>query len=160
MQNIVVGTDGSARAGVAVERALELARQGGAELHLVSAYKPLNTEAWASAAATTGGMVLDMRDLPDPGVPVREHVEGLAGRLADESGVKVTVHVRAGTAADVLLDVAAEVKADLLIVGNRGMSGARRMLGSVPNTISHHADCAVMIVPTATADVRESTPAS
>jgi nucleotide-binding universal stress UspA family protein len=153
MQNIVVGTDGSERAGEAVRRAVELAQRCGAQLHLVSAYKPLNTEAWASAAATTGGMVLDMRDLPDPGVAVREHVEGLAGRLAKESGLTVTPHVRAGAAADVLLDVAAAVEADLLVVGNRGMSGARRMLGSVPNTISHHADCAVMIVPTATSDV-------
>lgn len=153
MKNIVVGTDGSARAGEAVQRAVELAKQCGAQLHLVSAYKPLNSEAWASAAATTGGMVLDMRDLPDPGVPVREHVEGLAGRLEKDSGVQVTCHVRAGAAADVLLDVAVAVDADLLVVGNRGMSGARRVLGSVPNTISHHAECAVMIVPTATADV-------
>ena len=152
MQNIVVGTDGSARAGVAVERALELAGRCGATLHLVSAYRPLNTEAWASAA-TTGGMVLDMRDLPDPGVAVREHVGNLAERLTHESGVTVTAHVRAGAAADVLLDVAGDVEADLVVVGNRGMSGARRMLGSVPNTISHHAECAVMIVPTAAADV-------
>jgi nucleotide-binding universal stress UspA family protein len=153
MQNIVVGTDGSARAGEAVEQALDLARRCGAELHVVSAYRPLNTEAWASAAATTGGMVLDMRDLPDPGVAVRKHVEGLVGRLEQDSGVKVTPHVRAGAAADVLLDVAADVDADLLVIGNRGMSGARRVLGSVPNTISHHAECAVMIVPTAKADV-------
>jgi nucleotide-binding universal stress UspA family protein len=153
MQNIVVGTDGSARAGVAVDRALDLAKRCGATLHLVSAYKPLNSEAWASAAATTGGMVLDVRDLPDPGVAVREHVEALAGRLAEQSGVAVMPHARAGAAADVLLDVAADVGADLLVVGNRGMSGARRVLGSVPNSISHHAGCAVMIVPTASADV-------
>lgn len=153
MQNIVVGTDGSARAGEAVQRALELAERCGAELHLVSAYKPLNTEAWASAAATTGGMVLDMRDLPDPGDAVREHLAGLAARLANDSGITVHTHVRAGAAADVLLDVAADVQADLVVVGNRGMAGARRMLGSVPNTLSHHAECAVMIVPTS--DVRE-----
>ena len=148
MKNIVVGTDGSARAGEAVEKAVELAQQCGADLHLASAYKPLNTEAWAAAAASAGGMVLDVRELPDPGVAVQEQLDGLAKKLANRTGVTVHTHARAGAAADVLLDVAADVEADLLVVGNRGMSGARRMLGSVPNTISHHAECAVMIIPT------------
>ena len=153
MKNIVVGTDGSSRAGEAVEQAVALAQQCGAELHLASAYKPLSTEAWAAAAASAGGMVLDLRELPDPGVAVQEHLEGLAKKLMNRTGVMVHTHARAGAAADVLLDVATDVDADLLVVGNRGMSGARRMLGSVPNTISHHAECAVMIVPTS--DVRE-----
>jgi nucleotide-binding universal stress UspA family protein len=148
MKNIVVGTDGSERAAVAVDRAVELARSCGAELHLVSAYKPINTEAWAAAAASAGGIVLDLRELPDPGIAVQEHLDGLARKLQHRSGVTVHTHARPGGAADVLLDVATDVDADLLVVGNRGMSGARRMLGSVPNTISHHAECAVMIVPT------------
>ena len=149
MQTIVVGTDGSPRAGEAVLRAVDLAVRCGAELHVVSAYKPLNTEAWMSAAVSAGGMAVDLRDLPDPGDGVREHLDGLADRLAADHGLKVQVHARAGSASDVLLDVAEEVQADMLVVGNRGMSGARRMLGSVPNTISHHAPCAVLIVPTA-----------
>lgn len=148
MKTIVVGTDGSPRAGEAVLRAADLAARCGAELHVVSAYKPLNTEAWMSAAVSAGGMAVDLRDLPDPGEGVREHLDGLAERLAADHGIAVTPHVRAGSAADVLLDVAEQVDADVLVVGNRGMSGARRMLGSVPNTISHHAPCAVMIVPT------------
>jgi nucleotide-binding universal stress UspA family protein len=153
MRTIVVGTDGSARAGEAVRRAAELASRCGATLHLVCAYRPLQAEAWASAASSAGGVVLDLRDLPDPGDAVREHLDGLAGQMANDHGIEVSCHCRAGAAPDVLLDVASDVGADLVVVGNRGMSGARRMLGSVPNTISHHAECAVMIVPTS--DVRE-----
>ena len=149
MKTIVVGTDGSPRAGEAVRKAADLAATCGAELHVVSAYKPLNTEAWMSAAVSAGGVAVDLRDLPDPAEAVQENLDAMADRLASDCGITVTPHVRPGSAADVLLDVVEEVDADLLVVGNRGMSGARRMLGSVPNTISHHAPCAVMIVPTA-----------
>ena len=48
----------------------------------------------------------------------------------------------------VLLDVATAFHADVIVIGNRGMTGAKRVLGSVPNTLSHHAECAVLIVPT------------
>jgi nucleotide-binding universal stress UspA family protein len=44
--------------------------------------------------------------------------------------------------------VAEEVGADLVVVGNRGMKGARRVLGSVPNTIAHGATCSVLIADT------------
>ena len=60
----------------------------------------------------------------------------------------MTTHAREGDPADAILDVAEETKADLVIVGNKGMTGARRfLLGSVPNKISHHAPCSVLIVP-------------
>jgi len=52
------------------------------------------------------------------------------------------------TAADALLEVAEHQSADLIVVGNKGMHGARRVLGSIPNTIAHQAHCAVLIVPT------------
>ena len=53
-----------------------------------------------------------------------------------------------GDPADALMSVAADEEAEMIVVGNRGMSGARRMLGSVPNRVSHHARCGVLIVPT------------
>ena len=59
----------------------------------------------------------------------------------------------AGEAADALIGVAEETGADLIVVGNRGMSGARRfVLGSVPNTVSHHCPCILLIVDTTTAE--------
>jgi nucleotide-binding universal stress UspA family protein len=61
----------------------------------------------------------------------------------------VQTHASEGDPADAILDVAEEIKADLIVVGNKGMTGARRfLLGSVPNNVSHHAPCSVIIVKT------------
>jgi nucleotide-binding universal stress UspA family protein len=64
------------------------------------------------------------------------------------AGLDVHCHAVDGDPAEAILDVADEANADLILVGNRGMTGARRMLGSVPNKLSHHANCDVMIVAT------------
>lgn len=60
----------------------------------------------------------------------------------------MATHALIGSAAQALCDLAESVDADLLLVGNRGMHGGRRFLGSVPNTISHHAPCSVLIYET------------
>jgi len=64
----------------------------------------------------------------------------------------VTAHTHAGNkeAVDTIIDVAGQVDADLIVVGNKGMKGARRVLGSIPNAISHQAPCSVLIVDTTT----------
>jgi nucleotide-binding universal stress UspA family protein len=75
-------------------------------------------------------------------------LESAAGP-ARERGIEVSTHAREGDPADAIIDVAEETNADLVIVGNKGMTGARRfLLGSVPNKISHHAPCSVLIVRT------------
>ena len=72
-----------------------------------------------------------------------------AKAVAEEAGVKVQEHARQGDPADAILDVAEEQGANLIVVGNRGMTGAKRfLLGSVPNKVSHHAPCSVMIIRT------------
>jgi nucleotide-binding universal stress UspA family protein len=61
----------------------------------------------------------------------------------------VETYARQGDAADAILDVAEERRTDLIVIGNKGMTGAKRfLLGSVPNKISHHAPCSVLIVRT------------
>jgi nucleotide-binding universal stress UspA family protein len=65
-------------------------------------------------------------------------------------GVTAEAYARVGAAADVILDVARWKEADLIVMGNRSMQGARRLLGSVSNTVSHHAPCNVLLVPTVT----------
>ena len=62
--------------------------------------------------------------------------------------LKVETHARFGAQAEVLCDLAAHLEADLIVVGNRGMQGGRRFLGSVPNTVTHRAPCAVLVVKT------------
>ena len=63
------------------------------------------------------------------------------------AGVEVETFAREGDPADAILDVAEERNADLIVVGNKGMTGAKRfLLGSVPNKVSHHAPCCVLII--------------
>jgi nucleotide-binding universal stress UspA family protein len=60
----------------------------------------------------------------------------------------VDTHAKAGSPADAICEVATDVQADLIVVGNKGMSGARRILGSVPNSVAHQAPCSVLIADT------------
>ena len=148
---IVVGTDGSESAGIAVHRATELAKLTSASLHIVTAYRPVSLGSVAMAASA-GASTVDVehgnRGVTAQGELVCEHAASEARR----EGVKVELHVVPGEAADVLVGVATQVGADLVVVGSRGMSGARRfVLGSVPNKVSHHCPCSLLIVDTATA---------
>ena len=143
--SIVVGTDGSETATEAVRQAADLAERLGAHVHLVSAYEPV----------PEGRLRDERQQVPDDlqwMVNPREDVnatleEGKKGLEA--SGVEVETHAREGDPADAILDVAEEQGADLIVVGNKGMTGAKRfLLGSVPNKVSHHAPCSVMIIRT------------
>jgi nucleotide-binding universal stress UspA family protein len=72
-----------------------------------------------------------------------------AAEEADAAGVESEIYARQGDPADAILDVAEERGADLIVVGNKGMTGAKRfLLGSVPNKVSHHAPCSVLIIRT------------
>ena len=72
-----------------------------------------------------------------------------AVEIAREGGVDAQTFARQGDPADAILDVAEEQSADLIVVGNKGMTGAKRfLLGSVPNQVSHHAPCSVLIIRT------------
>lgn len=142
---LVVGTDGSETADRAVEAAAEIARSWGSELHVVTATRPPRSS--AASAATTGAPLVDTGAgsalLDDAAKRVgeealRKHADGLAAEA----------HAAQGNADDVLLSTAADVGADLIVVGSKGMRGARRYLGSVPNSVAHGAHCAVLVVKT------------
>ena len=144
-KSIVVGTDGSDTATEAVRQAVELAAAVGAKVELVSAYEPVPEARLRS----------ERRDAPEDvqwAINPQEDVEvTLAGaaEIAHGAGVEVEIFSRRGDPADAILDVAEESSADLIIVGNKGMTGAKRfLLGSVPNKVSHHAPCSVMIIRT------------
>ncbi len=142
---IVVGTDGSETATEAVRHATELARATGAKLDIVSAYAPVSQERLREEAGDVPG---DVAFAVGPREDVNVVLEAATAPAAD-AGVEVTPHPREGDPADALLDVAEEVGADLIVVGNKGMTGAKRfLLGSVPNKVSHHAPCGVYIVRT------------
>jgi len=145
-RSILVGTDGSQTAHTAVARAIEMAAGLGARLGIVSAYEPV------SDPRADGEQVIAPKDAQ---WAINPHEEVLA--LLDEAraeavgaGVaEVETFARQGDAADAIIDVAEEQGCDLIVVGNKGMTGAKRfLLGSVPNKVSHHAPCSVLIVRT------------
>jgi nucleotide-binding universal stress UspA family protein len=142
---IVVGTDGSETAAQAVREAVDMASALGAKLELVTAYAPVGEQ---RLRAERRDAPADVRWATNP----RQEVEASladAAEDAEAAGVGVTKHARQGDAADVIIEVAEERNADLVIVGNKGMTGAKRfLLGSVPNKVSHHAPCSVLIVRT------------
>ena len=143
--SIVVGTDGSETAGKAVLQATELARQVGASVSLVSAYEPVSDNRLREERRE---VPKDLEWMVNP----REDVEATlkeAAESVERAGVKVDTFAREGDAADAILDVAEETNADLIVVGNKGMTGTKRfLLGSVPNKVSHHAPCSVLIIRT------------
>jgi nucleotide-binding universal stress UspA family protein len=144
--SIVVGTDGSETAREAVKQAAQLAKAVGASVLLVSAYEPVSE---ARLRHERSDVPEDVSWMVNP----REDVQGVLDQEAEvvkAAGVDaVETFAREGDPADAILDVAEERGADLVVVGNKGMTGARRfLLGSVPNKVSHHAPCNVMIVRT------------
>jgi len=144
-KSIVVGTDGSETARQAVREAIALAGAVGASIELVSAFEPIPSQRLRREA----------REVPEDVqwmVNAREEVDATlreASEAVERAGVPVKAYAREGDAADAILDVAEERGADLIVVGNKGMTGARRfLLGSVPNRVSHHAPCSVLIIRT------------
>jgi nucleotide-binding universal stress UspA family protein len=144
--SILVGTDGSATAAAAVGEAIGLASKVGARLMIVSAYEPISElrlrEERQSAPADAQWMVNQREDVL--AVLEKSRELAIAGGVAE-----IETFARQGDAADAILDIAEEQGCDLIVVGNKGMTGAKRfLLGSVPNKISHHAPCSVLIVRT------------
>jgi nucleotide-binding universal stress UspA family protein len=143
--SIVVGTDGSETASEAVRQATELARLTGSRIHLVSAYEPVGE---ARLRIERQEVPADLQWMVNPRKDVEAALEEASEGIR-EAGVEVATYAVQGDPADAILDVAEEQGANLIVVGNRGMTGAKRfLLGSVPNKISHHAPCTVMIIRT------------
>lgn len=135
---IVVGVDGSATAQRAAQKARDLAERMQAPLHVVCAY---TKEGIAHVKSGTDEWVISAAD------PARQTAEAAAAELAD-SHVEVRSAAEHGKPSEALLAYAERVGAQMIVVGNRGMRGMTRMLGSVANSVSHSASCDVYIVNT------------
>jgi nucleotide-binding universal stress UspA family protein len=144
--SILVGTDGSDTATTAVRYAIDLARELGARLQIVSAYEPVADQRLRNERVEVPE---DLQWMMNPHENVMAMLEDVK-QDAEAAGVRqVETFARQGDAADAILDVAEEQRSDLIVVGNKGMTGAKRfLLGSVPNKVSHHAPCSVLIVRT------------
>jgi nucleotide-binding universal stress UspA family protein len=144
--SVLVGTDGSDTATTAIRYAIDLARQFGARLVIVSAYEPVSGQRLARGRTEVPE---DLQWMINPRAEVLTVLEA-AEQEAHAAGVtSVETFARQGDAADAVLDIAEEQRSDLIVMGNKGMTGAKRfLLGSVPNKVSHHAPCSVLIVRT------------
>jgi nucleotide-binding universal stress UspA family protein len=134
VEPIVVGTDGTENAHRAVDRAGAIASAFGATVHVVSAYSDDRTP--LVGAGRQGDRV-----------HAQQHVDRAQERLAKQ-GVESEAHLTNREAGRALVAIADEQRAQMIVVGNRGMTGAKRVLGSVPNHVAHHAHCDVVIVHT------------
>ena len=144
-KRIVVGTDGSETAAEAVRQAIDLAKLSGAQLGIVSAYQPVSGRRVKGEQAEAPA---DVQYEIGPREDVNLILDAAAADAKGE-GIEVTTHPVEADPADAILNVAEKTDADLIVVGNKGMTGARRyLLGSVPNNVSHHAPCSVIIVRT------------
>src|SRR5690348_7539566 len=141
---IVVGTDGSDTAKVAVQQAADLAKSHDAELHLVMSASGVSE---TRLREERQGAPDDVQHAINPGEDIEAQLKEVADSLGD--GLTVKTHAKQGDPSDAIIDVAEHNGADLIVVGNKGMTGAKRFfLGAVPNKVSHHAPCSVLIVRT------------
>jgi nucleotide-binding universal stress UspA family protein len=144
--SILVGTDGSDTAHTAVRRAIALAAGLGAQLQIVSAYEPVSDHRPRGEEVPAPA---DVQWMMNPHGEVLALLEEMQTEARAGGVAEVQTFARQGDAADAIIDVAEEQGSDLIVVGNKGMTGAKRfLLGSVPNKVSHHAPCSVLIVRT------------
>lgn len=139
LSTVAVGTDGSSTAAVAVEAAVELARRFDAKLVLLSAFHGGDSRPRAASGSE------ELQWAYDNDARVREMLTRTEAQLRDQK-VECTSMAEEGDPAEVLIRLAEDCGADLLVIGNRGMH--RRVLGSVPNTVTHKAPCSVYVVKT------------
>ena len=139
---VAVGTDGSGTASKAVEFAIDLAARYEAKIVFISAYMPVSeARLKREARDTPEELQWTINPAEDVDATLRECEE-----RAEERGVRWASEARQGDAAKVLVELAASNGADVLVIGNKGME--RKVLGSVPNSVSHNAPCSVLIVKT------------
>ena len=134
---VVVGADDSPTAAEAVRKAIALVKMTAGQLHIVTAYKP---QRFSSSDAEVDKYLKSLGS-----DALAESLLGELMAIARAAGVRAEAHALTRAPADAICEIAAEVSADLIVVGNKGMQGMRRVLGSVPNSVAHQAPCDVLI---------------
>jgi nucleotide-binding universal stress UspA family protein len=142
VRTVAVGTDGSGTADKAVEFAIDLAARYEAKIVFISAYVPVSETRLARERTDVPD---DLEWMVNPAEDVDATLRDCEER-AEAHGLRWASEARRGDPAKVLTDLAGSNDADLLVLGNKGMD--RKLLGSVPNSVSHSAPCSVLIVKT------------
>jgi nucleotide-binding universal stress UspA family protein len=142
VQTVAVGTDGSGTADKAVEFAIDLAARYEAKIVFISAYNPVSESRLKREGREAPD---DLQWMINPAEDVDATLRDCEER-AEERGLRWASEARHGDPAKILVELAESNGADVLVIGNKGME--RRVLGSVPNSVSHNAPCSVLIVKT------------
>lgn len=144
-QTIMVGTDGSDSSYKAVDKAAGLARDAGAKLVIVCAYHPAGEREVAAAEDVLGDEAYQVVG----STPAEDSLRTAAERAATAGATDVLTDAVSGDPVKTLVRCVEQHRADLLVVGNRGLNTlAGRILGSVPSDVSRQAHCDVLIVHT------------
>jgi nucleotide-binding universal stress UspA family protein len=138
-ESVLVGSDDSQTARQAVEAAVRMTDLAGGKLHIVTVYDPKSVRKEhlpreLQLSTTTHPADVLLNDL---------------AAMGRERGLDVVVHAATGDPAAAIVRIAEAEGVDLVVVGNKGMKGTHRILGSVPNSVAHSAPCSVLIVDTA-----------
>ena len=138
ISTVAVGTDGSQTADRAIDEAAEIAKRFGARLVLLGAFSD-------SAPGAAGAEDVELQWKWRPYARMKTNLDRCKSALRD-GGIECETRMEEGDPAEVLVQLARDCDADLLVIGNKGMH--RRVLGSVPNTVTHRAECSVLVVKT------------
>jgi len=137
-ENVIVGADDSETARQAVIVAADIAQLAGSKLHIVTAYDRKSTRSESLPEEFRYSTAVN---------PADALLDGLS-QLVRQRGLEPIVHSSTDDPAEAIVTVAEQIGADLVVIGNKGMKGVRRVLGSVPNSVAHSAPCSVLIVDT------------
>jgi nucleotide-binding universal stress UspA family protein len=131
LSKIAVATDGSETAQRAVDAAFDLAQRFDVPVVILTAYRAdaRGGSTWESSSAVHA-----------------ERVLAIAEEAAAAQGLEYSSAMLEGDPGEIVVELAERHGADLLVVGSLGMH--RRVLGSVPNTVTHKASCSVFVVKT------------
>jgi nucleotide-binding universal stress UspA family protein len=143
-RKILVAFDGSTDSARAVRVASSLSLKYGASLLIVHVYH-------ASTVMAAGGPNMPVPDFSELRAAARDAgMETLTRGVeaASKEGVKARGELLDGSSAvEAIVTFAAAEKADLIVMGTRGMTGFKKLImGSVSSGVVNHADCPVLVV--------------
>jgi nucleotide-binding universal stress UspA family protein len=139
---ILLATDGSEEAELAALRAVELADATDSELHVV--HVGVVPHFLVSYPGTLG---YERRLYEQIEEESRELLRKQSWQVKAAGGIVAGAHLRMGAVALEIVALAEELKADLIVMGSRGLGGVRRaLMGSVSDSVVRHAHCPVLVV--------------
>lgn len=141
--NILVAIDGSTYAAKALDYAIEISERYDSKITLVHVVPTINGISAKLGSSKTMNLEDVEASLEDAGNEILEEGE----RTVKLAKIQAKTMLKHGDAADKIIEAAEETKADLIVVGERGLSAVSRFpLGSIAVKVSQHAKCPVLII--------------